>query len=228
MGPRNNFVEISDNELAQQVSARLVAARNLQYCVADSFMPSPVNEAIRSCAPVATDDIKAGGAMLLGLVPDPFGWSVENFVQAHGSNVDIIKARSYISSEYGVGGLNETFRTIIQGSTTVIGCASARTQRVYKSMGLGVPPIGGAVGSLDCHIGGSSNCCSESSACIRYLPTASGAFQFSALSDKDLIMLNGQRITPLMGSFPLLNEDICTVGPRVFVFLLPNDSALDN
>ena len=113
---------------------------------------------------------------------------------------------------------------LFKGTTTVIGCASARTQRVYESLGLGTAPIGGAVGLIDCHIGGSSQCCSEASACIRYFPTASGDFQFSALSGEDIITMNGQRITPEMGSFPLFNEDICTVGPRVFTFLLPTDT----
>ena len=164
--------------------------------------------------------------MLLGLSSASFGWNFQAYVanrypeNESASN----EATSVLGAQYGDGGYNEKFRTIIQGTSTVIGCASARTRRMFDSLGLGTPPIGGAVGSIDCNIGGESKCCSEASASIRYVPTSSGAFQLSALSGDDLVTMNGQRVTPEMGSFPLFNEDICTVGPRVFVFLLPTDT----
>jgi hypothetical protein len=85
-------------------------------------------------------------------------------------------------------------------------------------------PIGGAIGSIDCHIGGNPNACSENAAYIRYFPTASAYFQICALSDNDSVTMNGRRIAPNMGFFPLFNEDVVTVGPRVFVVLLPSDT----
>jgi hypothetical protein len=164
--------------------------------------------------------------MLLGLSSSLFGWHAHTFLASRyfESDSEANQASLAMVSQYGEGGYNDSFRTLIQGTTTIIGCASSRMQRVYASLGMGTPPNGGAVGSIDCHIGGGPKACSETAASIRYFPTPSGDFQFSALSADDVITMNGQRITPEMGSFPLFNEDVCTVGPRVFVFLLPTDT----
>jgi hypothetical protein len=228
LAARHQFNEISDIELAVKVSSRLIIARENQYCVTDLSFPAPVSSEFRSCAPVSPSRIQSGGAMLLGLSSANFGWKAQEYVASRyfESDFQSNKALSALLSQYGKMALNESFCTLIQGTTTVIGSASQRTQRVYQSLGLGTAPVGSAIGSIDCHIGGSSSykCCSESAACIRYYPTAFGDFQFSALSNEDMITMNGQRITPGMGSFPLFNEDICTVGPRVFAFLLPTDN----
>jgi hypothetical protein len=84
--------------------------------------------------------------------------------------------------------------------------------------------IGGTIGDIDCNIGGAPNSCSESAAMIQHLPTAASEFQLLANNDDDVVTLNGKRISVGMGSFPLFNEDICTVGSRVFVFLMPASS----
>ena len=164
--------------------------------------------------------------MLLGLSSALFGWNFDACLASRyfESETKANLASATLMPEYSKGGFNERFRTLVQGTSTIIGCASMRTQRVYESLGLGTPPIGGAVGQIDCHIGGLSKCCSEVAACIRYVPTTSGDFQFAALSNDDVVTLNGKRITVESGSFPLFNEDICTVGARVFVFLLPSDT----
>lgn len=164
--------------------------------------------------------------MLLGISSSLFGWDPHGFISKSylESDNEVREATAALNDEYGPGGFNEAFRTVVQGISCVIGSASARTQRAFESLGLGTAPIGGAVGAVDCHIGGTSRSCSEFAACIRYLPMASGDFQFSALSSDDLITVNGQRVTSGMGSFPLFNEDVCTVGSRVFVFLLPTDT----
>lgn len=212
--------------LASEVSTRLLAARKLRYCVSDPAVPAPVDADFRPCSPVLHGTVASGGALLFGLSSASFGWKAQAYVARSYDDTDPKgnKVLLELLSQYGEKGLNETFRTSVQGNTTLIGCASERTQRVYESLGLGTTPTGGAVGTLDCHIGGNSMFCSESAACIRYYPTDSGEFQFSALSESDMITMNGQRITPAMGSFPLFNEDICTVGPRVFAFLLPTDT----
>jgi hypothetical protein len=217
---------MGDNELVQKAAARLIAARELDYCVTDLPIPAPVDSDFRPCVPLSSTGTLSGGAMLLGLSSVSFGWHSQACIASRyfESDSEANEATSVLVAQYGGGGYNESFRTIIQGTTTIIGCASPRTQRVFESLGLGTPPVGGAVGSIDCHIGGNSKCCSETGASIRYVPTSSGDFQFSALSEDDVITMNGQRITPEMGSFPLFNEDVCTVGPRVFVFLLPTDT----
>lgn len=227
MAPRLQYSGISDIELAAKVSTRLLAARKLiKYCVLDPCVPAPVEMDFRSCSPLIPGSVASGGAILCGLSSASFGWKAQSYVAScyNDSEPKANKALLALQSQYGEKGLNGTFRTLVQGTTTLIGCASERTQRVHESLGLGTAPTGGAVGTVDCHIGGNPKCCSESAACIRYYPTDSGDFQFSALSAKDVITMNGQRITPEMGSFPLFNEDVCTVGPRVFTFLLPTDT----
>ena len=227
LAPRAQFAELSDSELAEKAAARLIAARELNYCITELPIPAPVHFEFRPCAPVlSSPETLSGGAMLLGLSSLSFGWHTQAYLanRYFESDSEANEASSALVAQYGEGGHNESFRTMIQGTTTIIGCASSRSQRVFKSLGLGIPPAGGPVGSIDCHIGGSSKCCSETSASIRYVPTSSGDFQFSALSDDDFITMNGQRITPEMGSFPLFNEDVLTIGPRVFAFLLPTDT----
>jgi hypothetical protein len=78
--------------------------------------------------------------------------------------------------------------------------------------------IGGTIGDIDCNIGGAPNSCSESAAVIQHLPTAASEFQLLASNDDDVVTLNGKRISVGMGSFPLFNEDICTVGSRASSF----------
>lgn len=164
--------------------------------------------------------------MLVGLSSVSFGWDAQEYVTScfDESDTNTDRALSALIAQYSDRGVNDSFRTVVQGTSTVIGCANERTQRMNESLGLRSVPIGGAIGSIDCHIGGSAIGCSENAAYIRYCPTDSGDFQFCALSDTDLVTMNGRRITPKMGCFPLFNEDVCTVGPRVFVFLLPTDT----
>ena len=226
LATRNAFDESSDIELAGATAKRLVAARGLHYFVTDIPAPAPLVSDFRPCIPIASLPTGlTGGAILLGLSPSLFGWTVETYLasQDFASNDGAKKVEEALHSEFGLQGDNGNFKTLVQGTLTIMGCASFRTQRVYSLFKAGSPPVGGAVGSIDCHIGGSPNACSESAAAIRYLPTSTSAFQFSALSDDDLVTMNGKQITPEMGAFPLFNEDVCTVGPRVFVFLLPSD-----
>lgn len=161
--------------------------------------------------------------MLLGLSPASFGWDLQDFVARNTSEEDTMTAIQMLAVEYDEDGTNENFASIIQGTVCLIGNANKTTRRMYGSLLGGSIPIGGAVGKLDCHIGGVTGSCGESAAYIRYAPTTESEFQFASVSDEDIVTLNGQRITPEMGCFPLLNEDICSVGARVFVFMLPND-----
>jgi hypothetical protein len=141
--------------------------------------------------------------------------------QFFGSDADKIKTKTLLGSEYGAAGRNMQFKSYLQGGKSVVGCASSVMRQTYLQMGLGDPDetIGSAIGMIDCNIGGNSSI--EAAACICHVPTMTSQFQFAALSSTDLVTLNGQRLTPELGSFPLRHEDICTVGARVFVFLLP-------
>ncbi len=224
LAPVPKFIEMSDDELMREAATRMVAARSVNYCVTEVSLPAPIHMDFRPCIPrrEELEDQVGGGALLVGINPSLFGWSIESIVskQYFGSENERRNATEALTEEFGEDGLNQHFQSLVQGSTTVIGCASSRMKRVYSSLGMGSPPMGGPIGPIDCNTGGNSKCCSETAACIRYVPTENGNFQLCALSS-DLITMNGQRITPEMGSFPLLNEDICTIGSRVFIFLLP-------
>jgi hypothetical protein len=227
LAPVTKFAGLSDDELMREASVRIVAARSVNYCITEVSLPAPIHMDFRPCVPwkEESEDQLGGGALLVGLDPSLFGWNIDSIMstQYFGSESERKNATEVLTEEFGEGGLNEHFRSLVQGSTTVIGCASSRMKRVYSSLGMGSPPMGGPIGPIDCNTGGNSKCCSETAACIRYMPTDTGDFQLSALSS-DLITMNGQRITPEMGSFPLFNEDICTIGSRVFLFLLPSDT----
>jgi len=224
LAPVPKFIEMNDDELMREAATRMVAARSVNYCVTEVSLPAPIHMDFRPCVPLREEleDQVGGGALLVGINPSLFGWSIESIVskQYFGSDSERRNATEALTEEFGEDGLNQHFQSLVQGSTTVIGCASSRMKRVYSSLGMGSPPMGGPIGPIDCNTGGNSKCCSETAACIRHVPTENGNFQLSALSS-DLITMNGQRITPEMGSFPLLNEDICTIGSRVFIFLLP-------
>mmetsp|Transcript_29812 Transcript_29812/g.62224 ORF Transcript_29812/g.62224 Transcript_29812/m.62224 type:complete len:360 (+) Transcript_29812:2636-3715(+) len=226
LAPMPKFANMGDEELAREAVVRMVAARSVNYCITEVPLPAPIHMDFRPCVPRREGlDDQMGGALLLGIDPSLFGWNVNSIIgqQYFGSAGERRTAAAALEEEFGEDGLNQYFRSLVQGSTTVIGCASSRMQRVYASLGMGSPPMGGPIGTIDCNTGGNSKCCSEAAACIRYVPTDTGEFQLSALSS-DLITMNGQRITPEMGSFPLFNEDVCTIGSRVFLFLLPSDT----
>lgn len=228
--PHPQFAAQSDEEVAMEAANRIVAVHQSNYCVTDVPMPVSLDFALRPCfaTQVASISIRpAGIAALVGLCASVFGWDSSELIakQPFGSVVEKSNAASSMSKEYGKGGWNEKFQSYVQGESSVIGCASSRMRQVYSKMGLGSPykTLGGSIGSIDCDIGGSSKCCGETAACIRYVPTQTSNFQLTALSPTDLVTLNGRRLTPELGSFPLRDEDICTIGPRVFVFLVPSD-----
>lgn len=231
MSPPESFDGMDDSELMKMASMRLVSARELEYRASEALTSfSGVERSLRPCipvAPVVSSSVThpVGGAMLLGLAPSFFGWDPEDFIARCElkSEQDTMTAIQMLAVEYDDGGTNTNFQTMVQSSVCVIGNATTSTQRLYKSLGLGSVPLGGSVGKLDCHIGGVPGSCSEKAACITHSPTTISEFQFACLSTADMVTLNGKRITAEMGCFPLYNEDVCTVGARVFVFLLPMD-----
>lgn len=226
LAPREAFDGIDDSELTRMASVKLVAARGAGYRASEAqHSLSGVEAILRPCIALSSylGSAPVGGAMLLGLSPSHFGWDIEEFISTCDLNSEqaTMTAIQMLAVEYDEGGVNAEFQSVIQSTVCIVGNASTRTQKLYKSLGLGSIPIGGTVGELDCHIGGVPGSCSERAACIAYAPTTASEFQFCCLSDDDMVTLNGKRITVEMGCFPLLNEDICTVGARVFVFLVP-------
>jgi hypothetical protein len=226
LGPRDSFKAMGDEELEKMASTRITAFRKRDYVASDNPGQSPNDEGLHTCMPVkaGAKQVPSGGAMLLGVSSISFGWNVTDYIasQYFDSSEREETATSALTDEYDSDGYNERFRTVIQGTICVIGRSSKVAERFHSTL-VGDVEIGGSVGKLDCNIGGTMRSCSEAAALIRYFPTTSSSFQFSTIAEDDLVTLNGQRITTSMGSFPLFNEDVCTVGARVFVFLLPMD-----
>jgi hypothetical protein len=215
LAPRAAFHEISDDDLFLKVTAKLQHARKLNYKLRENMSTTT----LLSCFPSPVPS----GAMLIGLSPSLFGWDSEVFIasQEFKSDLHAREANALIAAEYGDDGTNENFRTFIRGKTTIIGSPGHKTRRAVEQLP-GCLQSGSGLGKIDCNIGGDIVSCTESAACIRFLPSAIGDFQFQALSDDDIVTVNGRRIKTDAGSFPLFNQDICTVGSRVFVFLLPH------
>jgi hypothetical protein len=164
--------------------------------------------------------------MLVGLNPIAFGWNLDDALEKNASQSSLIsrqKAEAALNAEYGPTGLNVSFQTRAQGGTTVIGCASRRMVRVYKMLGLGTPPVGGSIGNIDCNIGGDSSC-SESAAVIRFSPekvSGKPRFTITRLSTTDTVYVNGKEVDGA-SDVELSHKDVCTIGARVFAFLLPS------
>jgi hypothetical protein len=214
LGPREAYAEMGEHDLMAIAAQRIQAARSGTSTFVKSFL--------RPCAPLYSHGpSRLGGAMLLGLPPSLFGWDLQDFVGSKELTTEHDTAAiQLLAVEYDDDGVNEKFKTLMQGILCIIGSAS---QKTYESLGLGRVPVGGVCGKNDCHIGGVPGCCSETAACIRYFPTSISHFQFTCLSDSDVVTLNGRRLTMKTGWFPLVNEDVCVVGGRVFVFIVPTD-----
>ena len=242
LGPRVDFFQITDSDLIIMAGQRLKMARTASYT--SSFPEadtSSVEEFLRPCIPYnknafVTKEIKnqstnrhVSSAILVGLSASSLRWDLQRFVEESvhelRSEQDIMAALQLLAVEYDDDGVNEKFLSLIQGSICTIGCASKLTQEMYHSLALGSVPLGGSVGTLDCHIGGVPGSCSEMAACIRYSPheSKSSFFQISCLSELDTVTVNGKNITPEMGDVPLFHNDICSVGARVFALVEPNE-----
>lgn len=226
LAPREEFETMGDSEMIRAASARMEAARNVRNRTIESQRPQQVPFILRPCVAMASvlDWTPPGGAMLMGLSPLLFGWNTEDFLSSQHFETPQAsqKALVALNNEYGINRFNDSFRTIIQGTICVVGRANERMERAWDRLGCGTPvPLGTTVGDLDCNIGGLMGSCSEAAATIEFCPSGDSAFQFRANNDFDIVTLNGKRIRASTGSFPLFNEDVCTVGARAFVFVLP-------
>lgn len=215
LAPKIALRETSDEDLMRQVSSRVKLSLNVGYASVPPALPDIENR-IRPCIPGKSG---VGRARLIGLSPSNYSWDIQDFIESQAlEGEDAADALNLLSAEYNVDGVNEQFATIMQGTYCTIGRASTRTQRLWSSIGLDPVAMGSTVGLIDCHVGGIQGSCSESAACIWFDATAN-EFRFSTDSDTDYVTLNGYEVFPDQGSKPLKNEDVCSVGPRVFVFL---------
>jgi hypothetical protein len=236
LAPRAEFIHLSDSDVLGIVGRKLKMSRTALYSGIGTI--PDVEEYARPCIPLggsvapslSSNKAMVGCAMLIGLSASAVEWDIQTFFeqQLHSklcSEQDSMAALQLLAVEYDEDGINENFQCLVQGTICMIGYAGKMTQEMYHLLGLGSVPIAGSVGNLDCHIGGVPCSCSEQAACIQYVPddTSSGNFQLSCLSTDDVVTLNGLRVTPESGSVDIFHEDICSVGARVFAFVLPND-----
>lgn len=226
LAPRKAFETMSDSDMIQAAAARIKTAQFNRSSGTEASRPLPIPADVRPCAPMSSvlATTPVGGAMLMGLSPLLFGWNMDVFLSAqYFESAEMAEAAvAALGNEYGINRYNDSFRTVMQGTVCTIGRACERTERAWNALGLPSPiPLGATAGDLDCNIAGIIGSCSESAATIAFCPSVGASFQFRANNDIDFVTLNGQRIMASSGSFPLFNEDVVTVGARVFVFLLP-------
>lgn len=219
LGQRETFENVSDGTLRGMVAARIQATRNQIYDApsSDKF-PTAAIEPVRTCVPPQHSGglNPVGAAMLVGLPPS-IGWRFIDFITDNGILQDVSLVQM-LAVEYDDDGMNEKFRSVMQGSVCVIGQASKRMLRQYQEIGGGNVGMGCGVGPLDCHIGGIPGTCSPRAACIRY---DGEVFRLSCLNDSDVVTLNGERLKLGGDGSVLYDHDVCSVGPRVFAFVLP-------
>lgn len=224
LAPKEAFENMSDADLIDIAAENTKACRDLGYCGSRTmgFGPPDMDDGLRPCIPnkIFSNVPPLCRALLVGLSATQFGWDIQNFVESKElqSEQDTMVGLQLLAVEYDDDGVNEEFFTCLQGTRCTIGAASEMTQRMYRELGMGSVPLGGTVGKLDCHIGGVPGSCSERAAMIRYQPSDECNFTISCLSERDVVTVNGTRLEPEMGSLRLMHEDICSVGPRVFVF----------
>lgn len=204
-------VQKDDDVLITDVTSRIHAARQRV------IIPSPYH-----CIPIrkSTKTLPSGCAMLIGLCPDDFGWRIETFLQSTqnlvaGYEEDLKMA---LDSEFGKHGINTRFRTIIKGFPCIIGKASKHLEEAASALGFYGTGLGCTIGNVDCNIGG-LNSCSEIGAVLFYSKQQQ-SFQLAACGSNDSISVDGKSIKPSEGSITIGHKSICSVGSRVFMFML--------
>jgi len=173
-----------------------------------------------SIAGLSSAEVSPGCAVLVGLSSEDCNWNAEDFIQSAGHLLG--DAKEYLlpalNSECS---LNSRFKSLVQGAPCFIGKASMALEQASATLGFYGLELGGTIGHVDCNIGGIGGSCSEIAACISY-SSSKMSFQFTACGKDDIVTLNGVQIKSSMGSFAIESGDICSVGSRVFIFILPS------
>lgn len=203
-----------DDALIMEVLPRILASRQKEtrgssYCV-------PVSK--------LTTKFPTGCALLLGLSSVDFGWNLESFYRStqHIARGNEDAMRFLLKSEFDEDGMNTRFRTIVKGFPCFIGKASKHTEEAASTLGFYGAGLGGTIGDVDCNIGGIDGSCSEMAAVISY-SQEENSFQFTACGTEDLISVNGEKVDSSGGSISIGNKAICSIGSRVFMFILASN-----
>ena len=164
-------------------------------------------------------EVPAGCAALVGLTADQCGWDVVDFAN---SIEHLLKnEREMFLSAVAIEWSNSSrFRSLMQRVPCFVGKAPAILEQAASTLGFYGREVGRTLGHVDCNIGGIASC-SENACCISYSGSAS-SFMFKACGENDIVTLNGLQIKPSMRNFRIESGDICSVGARVFMFVLPS------
>ena len=224
LNKRKEYIERDDVFLLEAASVRILALRKSridQMSASDGKGDGTESVCLPISLTLAEANPPRGCAMLVGLSGENFGWDANYFLLSnqHTFGQPTSAFFSVLNEEYGYSGLNSSFCSVLLSSHCIIGRASIALEKASTDLGLGSCEVGSTVGDIDCNVGGVYGSCSDLAAEIAYVDTYT--FQFRACNDEDVVTLNGRRITGNMGSFPLQNADICSVGARVFIFVLP-------
>lgn len=221
---KEEMVGEEESAMAATVAGRILALREKRLNETSASANVRRVRGWSACIPVKSGGkIPSGCAMLVGLKSSSFGWTVSSFLDS--VKGDLGKPLSpaltdAMTKEYADEGFNNSFRTVMQTSVCTLGRADQYLEDASLALGLGPIEPGATAGHLECNIGGLTQSCSESAARIVYNPTETSDFQFHCIgSERDIVTLNGQRITASAGPYPLRNQDVCSVGSRVFLFL---------
>ncbi len=200
-----------DSALLRIVSERILASRS-----------KVENECIKCISVGKTQNsLQSGCALLVGLSSTDAEWSVEDFFT---STYDLLgpEKEIFLPAMRSECSLSLRFRSLLKGIPCFIGKASLTLEHAMVSLGFYGSELGGTIGRVDCNIGGIGWSCNEVSVCVSYFPEGN-IFHFTVCDENDIVTLNGFRIKASMGSVVIRSGDVCSVGSRVFLFLLPSD-----
>jgi hypothetical protein len=174
-----------------------------------------------SIAGLHSVDFPPGNAAFIGLSHEVCQWSIDSFVKSMHQEDQVEWHDLLITALTNENSLNVRFRSLMQRSPCFIGKAPSILEKASETLGFYGLDFGGTVGHIDCNIGGVEDSCSEIACCISY-SKKSKTFRFKVCGQDDIVSLNGFRVTPHMGSFAIQSGDVCSVGARVFMVILPS------
>ncbi len=200
-----------DSALLRIVSERILAS-NLKV----------ENECVKCVSVGMTQDkVQPGCALLVGLSHADADWSVDDFFE---SIYDLLgpEKETFLPAMRSECSLSLRFRSLLSGIPCFIGKASLTLEHAVVSLGFYGSELGGTIGRVDCNIGGIGWSCNEISVCVSYSMERK-IFHLTVCDENDIVTLNGFRIKASMGNVVIRSGDVCNVGSRVFLFLLPSE-----
>jgi len=152
-------------------------------------------------------------AVLIGLEPSDFNWSPDSFISRRQISESF---RNRLNDEYGMGGKNGRFRSIVLSPECSIGQASTLMNFLSTQSKVEASFMGSAIGNIDCNLDVPPLTCSSS--CVKIQHCRNGQFMLTLLNMNDYVSVNGKQVhdeTPInLGDSALIN-----IGPRCMLFV---------